>query len=169
MNSLKILVVEDDSTVRNLITTTLKSNDYRYITASNGEEAIIAATSQQPDIVFLDLGLPDLDGAVDFQAEFGMASGYVPVLENVTDNEVYAAELAAANGYESLPLLATKVCLEQANAYYTSPAFNGSSTARDEVGKLMQICLTSTEADVDAMIKKAFKDAVAECKYQAGE
>ena len=52
---------------------------------------------------------------------------------------------------------------------YTSPAFNGSSTARDEVGKLMQICLTSTEADVDAMIKKAFKDAVAECKYQAGE
>ena len=62
MNSLKILVVEDDSTVRNLITTTLKSNDYRYITASNGEAAIMAATTQQPDIVFLDLGLPDLDG-----------------------------------------------------------------------------------------------------------
>ena len=77
--------------------------------------------------------------------------------------------MALADGYEGLPLLATKVCLEQANAYYTSPAFNGSSTARDEVGKLMQICLTSTEADVDAMIKKAFKDAVAECKYQAGE
>ena len=62
MNNLKILVVEDDPTVRNLITTTLKSNDYRYITASNGEAAIMAATTQQPDIVFLDLGLPDLDG-----------------------------------------------------------------------------------------------------------
>ena len=62
MNSLKILVVEDDSTVRNLITTTLKSNDYRYVTAANGEAAIMAATTQQPDIVFLDLGLPDLDG-----------------------------------------------------------------------------------------------------------
>ena len=62
MNKPLILVVEDDSTVRNLITTTLKSNDYRYITASNGEAAIIAATTQQPDIVFLDLGLPDLDG-----------------------------------------------------------------------------------------------------------
>jgi len=62
MNKPLILVVEDDSTVRNLITTTLKSNDYRYITASNGEAAIIAATSQQPDIVLLDLGLPDLDG-----------------------------------------------------------------------------------------------------------
>lgn len=62
MNKPLILVVEDDPTVRNLITTTLKSNDYRYITASNGETAIMAATTQQPDIVFLDLGLPDLDG-----------------------------------------------------------------------------------------------------------
>ena len=62
MNKPLILVVEDDPTVRNLITTTLKSNDYRYITASSGEAAIMAATTQQPDIVFLDLGLPDLDG-----------------------------------------------------------------------------------------------------------
>ncbi len=62
MNNPKILVVEDDSTVRNLITTTLKSNNYAYITAANGEAAFAAATTQQPDILFLDLGLPDLDG-----------------------------------------------------------------------------------------------------------
>ncbi len=62
MNKPLILVVEDDSTVRNLISTTLKSNEYRYITAPTGEAAITAATTQQPDIVFLDLGLPDLDG-----------------------------------------------------------------------------------------------------------
>ncbi len=62
MNKPLILVVEDDSTVRNLITTTLKSNEYRFITAPTGEAAIAAATTQKPDIVFLDLGLPDLDG-----------------------------------------------------------------------------------------------------------
>ena len=62
MNNPKILVVEDDPTVRNLITTTLKSNNYAYTTAANGEAAITAATTQQPDIVFLDLGLPDMDG-----------------------------------------------------------------------------------------------------------
>ena len=62
MNNPKILVVEDDASVRNLITTTLKSNDYRYITAPNGASAILSASSQQPDIVLLDLGLPDLDG-----------------------------------------------------------------------------------------------------------
>ena len=62
MNNPKILVVEDDSTVRNLITTTLKSNNYAYITAGKGEAAIAEATTQQPDIVLLDLGLPDIDG-----------------------------------------------------------------------------------------------------------
>lgn len=62
MNKPLILVVEDDPSVRNLITTTLKSNDYRYISAPNGGTAITAASSQQPDIVFLDLGLPDTDG-----------------------------------------------------------------------------------------------------------
>ena len=62
MNNPKILVVEDDSTVRNLITTTLKSNNYAYTTAQNGVSALAAATTQQPDIVFLDLGLPDMDG-----------------------------------------------------------------------------------------------------------
>ena len=62
MNKPLILVIEDDGTVRNLIATTLKSNDYRYLTAPNGEAAIAAASTQQPDIVLLDLGLPDMDG-----------------------------------------------------------------------------------------------------------
>ena len=62
MNNFKILVVEDDTTIRNLITTTLKSYEYRYLTAPNGESAIVAASTQQPDIILLDLGLPDLDG-----------------------------------------------------------------------------------------------------------
>ena len=62
MNNPKILVVEDDSTVRNLITTTLKANHYDYESAPNGESALLAATTGKPDIVFLDLGLPDMDG-----------------------------------------------------------------------------------------------------------
>ena len=62
MNKLLILVVEDDAPVRNLITTTLKAHDYKYIIAENGEEAIRQASTCNPDIALLDLGLPDMDG-----------------------------------------------------------------------------------------------------------
>lgn len=62
MNNVKILVVEDDAMVRNLIATTLKSNAYPYLTAPDGATAIFMASSEQPDIVLLDLGLPDMDG-----------------------------------------------------------------------------------------------------------
>lgn len=62
MNKSLILVVEDDNSVKNLITTTLKAHDYRYLTAPNGADAILEASSHNPDIVLLDLGLPDTDG-----------------------------------------------------------------------------------------------------------
>ena len=62
MNKPLVLVVEDDRPVRNLIVTTLKSHDYRYLTAENGKGAIMEASSHNPDIVLLDLGLPDIDG-----------------------------------------------------------------------------------------------------------
>ncbi len=105
---------------------------------------------------------------VDFQAEFSMASGYVPVIKSVGENEVYKTQfLDKADGGDFISALSAKVCLAQEAAYYTSPAFNGSSTARDQVGLLMQKCLSSEATDVDKLIKKAFEDAVAECEYQS--
>ena len=62
MNKLTILVTEDDSSVRNLMTTTLRTHDYHYLTAPNGQSAIMAASTHNPDIVLLDVGLPDVDG-----------------------------------------------------------------------------------------------------------
>ena len=62
MNKFQILVVENDPPIRNLIATTLKTHEYKYLLAKNGEEAILQASSYAPDVVFLDLGLPDIDG-----------------------------------------------------------------------------------------------------------
>ena len=62
MNKYLILVVEDDPSVKSLITTTLQMHDYRYITASGGNADIMQTTSHRPDIILLDLGLPDMDG-----------------------------------------------------------------------------------------------------------
>ncbi|MBQ9327115.1 MAG: response regulator transcription factor [Solobacterium sp.] len=62
MNKPVILIVEDDVPVRNLISTTLKTHDYKYLTAPSGTDAVMMASSHNPDVVFLDLGLPDMDG-----------------------------------------------------------------------------------------------------------
>ena len=57
-----ILVVEDDKAIRNFISATLEVHSYDCYTAENGEQAILLATSKRPDIIILDLGLPDIDG-----------------------------------------------------------------------------------------------------------
>ncbi|WP_019911045.1 response regulator [Paenibacillus sp. HW567] len=62
MNKPLILVVEDDKPIRKLITTTLETQGYKYHTAETGASSILEAASRQPDIMILDLGLPDMDG-----------------------------------------------------------------------------------------------------------
>ena len=61
-NNPLILIVEDDNHIKNLISTTLKVNKYNYLVATSGNEAIMLAVSHKPDIILLDLGLPDMDG-----------------------------------------------------------------------------------------------------------
>lgn len=62
MDKTLILVVEDDLPVQNLITVTLKAEGYRFLTAQTGQAAVITTATHNPDIILLDLGLPDLDG-----------------------------------------------------------------------------------------------------------
>ena len=135
---------------------------------SQGPSVTIFKKSNPQEVVASWLFVKYLTTTVEFQAEFSMASGYVPVIKSVAENPVYKEFVDGANGGDNIAALSAKVCLSQEAAYYTSPAFNGSSTARDQVGLLIQKCLTTETSDVAAMIKKAFEDAVAECKYQAG-
>ena len=62
MNKPLILIVEDDKPIRSLISLTLESQQYRQIPVETGSAAMLASLSQKPDIMILDLGLPDLDG-----------------------------------------------------------------------------------------------------------
>jgi len=57
-----ILIVEDDTAVRNLISTTLETHQYHYLIAKNGNSALLEASTHNPDVILLDLGLPDIDG-----------------------------------------------------------------------------------------------------------
>ena len=135
---------------------------------SQGPSLCIFNKSNPQEVIASWLFVKFLTTNVEFQAEFGMASGYVPVLKSVAENPVYAAYIESADGGNYVSALAAKVCLEQQDAYYTSPAFNGSSVARDQVGIIMTKCLPMTGDNIDAQIEQAFEDAIDECEYQVG-
>lgn len=63
-NKYKILIIEDDAHIKNLITALLESDGYHTITASNCSGGQMLFASHRPDLVILDLGLPDADGTV---------------------------------------------------------------------------------------------------------
>ena len=113
----------------------------------------------------------------DFQGLVSMKNGYVPVIKSINENPTYKSFLEN-DSTTKIQARAVKVAVEQQAAYYSSPAFSGSSVARDEVGKIISECFGNskdkngnpvTPAALKAAIDKAFADAVAECKYQSGQ
>jgi len=132
---------------------------------SQGPSLVIFNKGDSQKVVAAWLFVKYLTTSVSFQAAWSMDSGYVPVIKSVTDDPTYAQFLADADGYDNIAALSAKACLEQEDAYYTSPAFNGSSTARSQVGSLLAKCLSTATTNEDAMILKAFQDAIEECEY----
>ena len=132
---------------------------------SQGPSLCIFKDENPQEVIASWLFVKFLTTTVEFQAEFSMASGYVPVLKSVAQNPVYAEFLQKADGGDYISALSAKICLDQEKAYYTSPAFNGSSSARDQVGLLMQSAFTSNDGgNLDAMIDELFAKAIKECK-----
>lgn len=150
------------------ITTVPQANADNKKVISQGPSVCIFKKSNPQEVLASWLLVRYLITNVEFQAEFSIASGYVPVLKSVKDNAVYNDFLSQADGGDFVAALSAKICMEQEDYYYTSPAFNGSSKARDMVGDLMCGCFTeANDAGIDDFIKRAFEDAVDECEYFA--
>ena len=98
---------------------------------------------------------------VELQARWSMESGYVPVLTSVANEPAYAAWLAKANGTTQIAALSAKQCLAQVDYYFASPAFAGSSIAREQVGRLLTKIIAAEGDVVDA----AFNEAIEVCKF----
>ena len=79
MNKPHILMVEDDAAVGNLIATTLETQNYQFHRAKTGASALVDALSYRPDVMLLDLGLPDMDG-LDVLKELSGLPQEVPVI-----------------------------------------------------------------------------------------
>ena len=135
---------------------------------SQGPSVCIFQQENEQEVYASWLFVKFLTTDIEFQASFSEASGYVPVIKSVNEDELYQEFLAEASGFKTgIAAYSAKVCLEQESAYYVSPAFNGSSKARDEVGLLMQACFSAYEKATDkmAMIKQKFDEAIEECEY----
>lgn len=100
----------------------------------------------------------------EFQAEFSMSSGYVPVLKSTFEMDAYKEFLSGANNNkEGIAALSAKICMEQENAYFTSPAFIGSSDARDQVGQLLVNYISAKPETTPEGLRQLFQDAYNRC------
>ena len=81
-----VLLVEDDAAVRNLATCALEAHDYRVDCAKDGESAVMEAASRNPDLVLLDLGLPDVDGTEVISRVRGWSTVPIIVLSARTED-----------------------------------------------------------------------------------
>ncbi len=62
MNNLHVLIIDDEAQIRKLLTINLESNDYKVIQAENAKQGILLAANHNPDLILLDIGLPDKSG-----------------------------------------------------------------------------------------------------------
>ena len=149
------------------ITTIPQLNPSNPKVISQGPSLCIFNKTSEKEVIASWLFVKFLITDVTFQRDLTLTTGYIPVIKSVQDNEIYQEFLAGANGGDNIQALAAQQCLDQANAYFTSPAFYGSSKAREEVGLLMQTCFAGYEAAPDklAMIKDEFKKCLEECQY----
>ena len=85
-NTPLVLLVEDDAAVRNLVTCALEAHDYRVDCAKDGESAVMEAASRNPDLVLLDLGLPDVDGTEVISRVRGWSTVPIIVLSARTED-----------------------------------------------------------------------------------
>ena len=100
----KILVVEDDSAISNLIRTTLETQNYQYHTAKTGAGALLDAASYRPDIIILDLGLPDMDGVEVIQKVRGWTNTPIIVVSARSEDQDNVDALdAGADDYLTKP------------------------------------------------------------------
>jgi len=99
-----VLVVEDDPALRNILGTLLVANGYRFAEASTGQRAVIETRSHRPDLIIVDLGLPDRDGATVIREIRGFST--VPILvlsaRSMESQKVLALD-AGADDYVTKP------------------------------------------------------------------
>ena len=156
----RVLVVDDEQAIRRFLRTSLTANGYEVFEAANGEQALAGVVSHRPDVIILDLGLPDIDG-VEVTARLREWSQLPIIILSVREREPdkIAALDAGADDYLTKPfgvgelMARLRVVLRRMALSQDEPAYMIGKLAIDLARRLVtvdgqEVQLTPTEYDL---------------------
>jgi len=166
MNNATILVIDDEAQIRKLLSITLQSFDYKVIEATTAKEGITAVSSHPPDLVLLDLGLPDQNGHDVLKHLREWYSNPIIILSVQSDEEdIIKALDAGANDYLVKPFrtgeLVARIrsALRKSSADENNPVVSYATLSIDFANRVVKkdnavVKLTSTEYTLLALMVK---------------
>ena len=162
-NKFKILIIDDEPQVRRLLRLSLEANDFKVIEAADGKEGLLSASMHHPDIILLDLGLPDMDGlsALKQLREWSQVPVIVLTVQDAEDTKINILD-SGADDYVTKPfntgelLARIRVSIRHSMKLDESPVFTSGHLQVDlnlRIVKVNQqeIKLTATEYSLLAL------------------
>jgi two-component system KDP operon response regulator KdpE len=141
-----ILIIDDELQIRRFLRFSLEANDYQVLEACNGKEGLYLAAMQRPDLIILDLGLPDIDGKEVLQQIRQWSKIPVIVLSVRSDeNEKVTCFNFGADDYVTKPFSTMELCarlrvaLRHANKEIEDPVFVNGTLSVDLVNRVVKI------------------------------
>lgn len=132
--NIKILIVEDDGPIRNLIATALQTNAYKYDLAANGKTALLALSTHHYDIVLLDLGLPDKDGIeIIKQLRTFSTTPIIVISARTNDEDKISALDAGADDYLTKPFSVEELLARVRSTLCRAQFLENQKSQREEI------------------------------------
>ncbi len=166
MNKAEILIIDDEPQIRKLLQINLESNDYKVVQASTGKEGLMLSASHPPDLILLDIGLPDKSGHEILQELREWYNRPIIIL-SVQDNEtdIVSALDNGATDYLTKPfrtgelLARIRSAVKRSQNTENSPIISCGDIEIDLVARIVKrnneaIKLTSTEYNLLALFAK---------------
>jgi two-component system KDP operon response regulator KdpE len=146
MNKAEILIIDDEEQIRRMLGITLRTNNYNVTEAENGNEGLIKASNHPPDLILLDLGLPDKDGMTVLHELRQWHTGPIIILSVQNNEEVIIKALdKGANDYLSKPFRTGELLARIRSAL--------RSSAPEEAGPL----INSEDLQIDVLTRTVKK------------
>jgi two-component system KDP operon response regulator KdpE len=166
MNKAEILIIDDEEQIRKTLEITLKTNNYNVTQAATAHEGLIMASNHPPDLVLLDLGLPDKDGMTVLQELRQWHTGPIIILSVQNNEDVIIKALdKGANDYLSKPfrtgelLARIRSALRSSAPEETEPIINSEDLQIDVLTRTVKkkgelVKLTNTEYSLLALFAR---------------